>query len=405
MAFTAITPTAVAVGAPLNNALMDLIRTNFDHFNGLVTQSVTTTASPTFADLTLTGKLSVGSALTGTDEAYFSAGFKHSTAKSMFIYNDADGCGIATKKTGTTFGTMLYMNDSATKSMSFYVDGSNKMSIDSSGLLTVGASVNTRTTPQLFFQEYTSTAISPVVEMNWVSAGAAYYGVRGAGGVGYHSWGKYAGAVATEYMSLSDSGNLSVAGTISVATDVTAGGTIKIKNDAAKAFYFYNNANTVQGSILQQGNKIYLAAGANYTVGLNMDTGGIIYMPQVWANTTTGTTNAMIMAADGSIYRSTGSSARYKENINTYNVDALAKVLALRPVTHQYKISHCKDRREILGFIAEEVNEIEPLLVDLTEIDGEIVPDSVRYAHITALLTKAIQELNARLEALEGKTA
>src|SRR4029079_17250903 len=52
-----------------------------------------------------------------------------------------------------------------------------------------------------------------------------------------------------------------------------------------------------------------------------------------------------------------------------------------------------------IGFIAEEVNEVEPFLVAPESGD---MPMALMYGQFTALLAKAMQELDLRLSALEG---
>lgn len=89
------------------------------------------------------------------------------------------------------------------------------------------------------------------------------------------------------------------------------------------------------------------------------------------------------------------SSARYKENI----VDSpygLNEVLAMRPVTFTYK---AEPTRHDVGFIAEEMEQVIAEVV-AKNLDGE--PDAISYDRLTSVLCKAIQELEARVAALEG---
>lgn len=83
--------------------------------------------------------------------------------------------------------------------------------------------------------------------------------------------------------------------------------------------------------------------------------------------------------------------------------ESLADIAALKPVAFTFNESG--DRR--IGFIAEEVNKIDPRLVDLAQADttfpdssGTIAkgdPISVEYGNITALLVKAVQNIISRL--------
>ena len=78
---------------------------------------------------------------------------------------------------------------------------------------------------------------------------------------------------------------------------------------------------------------------------------------------------------------------------NIANLDlGLDTVLALRPVTFDWKANG--GQPTTLGFIAEEVEAVSPLLAAYTDA-GEL--RSVQYAQMSALTVKAIQELAARL--------
>jgi hypothetical protein len=78
------------------------------------------------------------------------------------------------------------------------------------------------------------------------------------------------------------------------------------------------------------------------------------------------------------------SSRRYKKNIVDLN-DGLSIIRSLRPVTFNF----IEDDREGIGFIAEEINEIDPRLVGFDKLGR---PDTVEYQLITAYLAKAIQQ-------------
>jgi hypothetical protein len=71
----------------------------------------------------------------------------------------------------------------------------------------------------------------------------------------------------------------------------------------------------------------------------------------------------------------------------------------MRPVTFTYK---AEPERHDVGFIAEEMVNVIPEVVAKT-IEGE--PDAISYDRLTSVLCKAIQELNAKVEALEARIA
>lgn len=84
------------------------------------------------------------------------------------------------------------------------------------------------------------------------------------------------------------------------------------------------------------------------------------------------------------------SSARYKRDIHDLELglDALAK---LRPVSYVWKDSGVAD----IGFVAEEVAEVDPRLV---EYDAEGRVEGVRYDRLSALLAVALREQRAEAE-------
>lgn len=89
------------------------------------------------------------------------------------------------------------------------------------------------------------------------------------------------------------------------------------------------------------------------------------------------------------------SSLRYKDNVANFTRgwDLISK---LRPVTFDWK----SDGRRDIGFIAEEVNEIEPLLT-LRRPDGQI--EGVKYAQITTALVNTVKEQNTQIEKLRAE--
>jgi hypothetical protein len=73
----------------------------------------------------------------------------------------------------------------------------------------------------------------------------------------------------------------------------------------------------------------------------------------------------------------------------------LAEVLQLRAREFDWDEQHGHGKHDV-GFVAEEVEEVNPLLVTYRpELTG------VKYNRLTALLVKAIQELEARVVELE----
>ena len=98
----------------------------------------------------------------------------------------------------------------------------------------------------------------------------------------------------------------------------------------------------------------------------------------------------------GTIRRST-SSKRYKNTI-TDATHGLTKLLSLRSVT--FKGNNDGDT-VFGGLIAEEVHDAG--LTEFVQYDDDNKPDALAYGNMVSLCIKAIQELEARLTALESK--
>ena len=92
----------------------------------------------------------------------------------------------------------------------------------------------------------------------------------------------------------------------------------------------------------------------------------------------------------------TFSDYRLKENIN-YEFDALSRVTQLKPARFNFKNDADKT---VDGFIAHEVSDIVPEAIT-GEKDGQEM-QGIDQSKLVPLLTKAIQELEARVKTLEG---
>lgn len=125
-----------------------------------------------------------------------------------------------------------------------------------------------------------------------------------------------------------------------------------------------------------------------------LHTDGRIYSPPTYG-TTTGNAANMYIHSNGRFYRST-SSARYKKNIEDYT-GGLEKLHRIRPVTYEEK--NTDDGKRYAGFIAEEMDAAG--LVEFVNYDEQDRPDALQYGHITALLAKAVQELDGKVDMLE----
>ena len=115
-------------------------------------------------------------------------------------------------------------------------------------------------------------------------------------------------------------------------------------------------------------------------------------------NYTTGAAANMVINNAGAMLRST-SSRRYKRNIQDAQ-HGLADILKLRPVTYQ---GNNDGAITFGGFIAEEVHEAG--LSEFVSYNDSGQPDALYYGNMVSVLAKGIQELSARVVALETALA
>ena len=109
------------------------------------------------------------------------------------------------------------------------------------------------------------------------------------------------------------------------------------------------------------------------------------------------------------------SDAKLKENVRALEAGTLVKLMRLSPKTYtwkkdaQYDFLNLKDRQQI-GFLAQELEAEFPEVVQTTtqtDADGEVAVDhelkSVNYSALVPVLTKAIQEQQEMIEALQAR--
>ena len=99
-----------------------------------------------------------------------------------------------------------------------------------------------------------------------------------------------------------------------------------------------------------------------------------------------------------------------KRDITTFT-NATKVIMSLRPVTYQWQdqTEYQKFKRtspratnpKEIGFIAQEVEQVLPDVIGIDDMGNKLV----NYTAIIPILTSAIQELNAKVEALEEKIA
>jgi len=115
----------------------------------------------------------------------------------------------------------------------------------------------------------------------------------------------------------------------------------------------------------------------------------------------------LTIASDGTVSGELNdtSDIAFKENVTTIS-SGLTNINALNPVSFNWKSDMGKGdgTRKTMGFIAQEVEEILPDLVTGKDFDAEtnLTGKSIHTGGIVAHLVKAVQELSAKVEALEN---
>jgi hypothetical protein len=117
--------------------------------------------------------------------------------------------------------------------------------------------------------------------------------------------------------------------------------------------------------------------------------------------------------AEGNViaYSSTISSdVRLKENIETIEESSLDKIMSLRPVNFEWKAQKRKGKYKNSGFIAQEVEEIIPNVIEETiklndesneNLENETMYKHIKYNELVPYLTHAIQEQQKEIKGLK----
>lgn len=224
-----------------------------------------------------------------------------------------------------------------------------------------------------------------------------------------------AGAIAsfTQAMTLDASGNLGVGTTTTDpyslgstgrtialnSSNGDVGSLVSISSDGIRRGYFFANSSNV---VLSAYASIPLVLKTADTERARITAGGEVYIA---GTTDQGAYNLQVNGTGvwGAGAYVNGSDARLKDNIKSLD-SGLDVVNAMRPVTFQYKPEYSKDQSVQPGFIAQELQEAmagKPYLEGVVQEGPNHL--NVAYQNIIPILVKAIQELEAKVAALEAK--
>ncbi len=131
-----------------------------------------------------------------------------------------------------------------------------------------------------------------------------------------------------------------------------------------------------------------------------------------WYNNTSSDSSNAHIGSGGRISRVTSSSKRYKHDITKDIKDKLNPHRLYDVGIYQYKfnddyLSPESDRykKDVIGFVVEDMVKHYPIAVDYAEIDGEKVPENWNDRYIIPALTKLVQEQHQEIENLKSEVA
>lgn len=340
--------------------------------------------------LTAAGNVGIGTSSPGSNRLYITA----PDGTAPLTLNSAGGSdatrALNFNVAGDNYGKILVPSGSG-GAMAFWTGGANaaveRARIDSSGNFIVGGTAATNTAANRG-NITLNGASSAILSIGTGGTERGYIFTQGTDIIANSSTGAFTvqsagaspvifGTSATERARIDSGGSLLLGKTsYNVATEG-----MMLANNAGNPHRLFITK-TASGSI----NAVYFYYGSTYVGGLNFD------------NTSTSL--------------ATSSDYRLKQDVENVS-DGLAKVCALRPVYHKWNsdvAEHGHDQaKTVSGFIAHEVQDVFPDAVfgqkDAVDDEGNIKPQTLDYSKLVPMLTAAIQELKAELDATKAELA
>ncbi|MBI4118647.1 MAG: tail fiber domain-containing protein, partial [Parcubacteria group bacterium] len=126
----------------------------------------------------------------------------------------------------------------------------------------------------------------------------------------------------------------------------------------------------------------------------------------IYATFATANTEALCWDASGaSLITDCTSLSQFKENVVDLSLGGLATVMQLTPREYDW-IGKEAGIKHDLGFVAEEVNAVSPLLASYNyDMDGVLKLNGVKYDRMTALLALALQDIGSRIDLVSAPTS
>ena len=300
-----------------------------------------------------------------------------------------DDCGVDFSAFASPYGSFKWTQSASTV-----------MTLDASGNLSNVGNVSFNTGGLATYLRPSGTAYTQIGDNQTLGAGTSFVIGSSPAYLGFITAG-------TERARIDSSGNLLVGTTASLGkvtiSSSTNSGHLYLTGAQQNAIQFTTAAGGAgfiigRSSSADNANNFFVYDNSVNSTRMLLDVNGYLTCLGVY-NNAAAATNAVNVNSSGVVYRST-SSRKYKEEI----LDAdfgLADVLKLRPITYASKNKDISGDRRFGGLIAEEVDEAGlGIFVEYAD-DGS--PDNVHYGNMVSLAFKAIQELSAKVTALEAK--
>jgi len=297
--------------------------------------------------------------------------------------------------------------DGTSKDIKFQANGVEKASIDSSGNLTVSGNLTSlgiddnadATAITIDSNENVGIGTSPSYKLHTLigSGEANGVGILNTSGQGLNIYTDSTAANADVSIDQGASG---------AAIIFRQNGTERMRISLTQLLIGATTASGISNSNSNFG--LALSGGGQITSGTDNDTNAILNMSN-GSNEhhvlfrSDGTTTGYISTNGSSVAYNTGSDYRLKENVD-YTWDATTRLKQLKPA----RFNFISDDTNTLvdGFIAHEVQDIVPEAIsgekDAVDSDGNIDPQGIDQSKLVPLLVKTIQELEARIAALEA---
>ena len=411
------------------------------------------TTSPTIRlDVRESGS-SLPTATAGTVARFYSTGASGFDATIAIVGGNAGRSGVEFSDTDSaTVGRIYY--DHTSNFMDFFTSGAERMRIDSTGNVGIGT-----TSPSGWNGKTLSVASTTNDAGLRIDGNLGSWGVGGGGtATGSNSLRFYNFTSSFEAMRIDSSGNVLIGQSVQsgnekllVLANQASSLNVRIRNDSSSAsagaaialnasgntwgiecgssaknsnaltfLLDYNGTNSEKMRIDSSGNLLVgKTAPSNATVGFEGRANGVVF--STLAASTSGSSTMHVYSTGASAYRfyvtmdgtvnatsiviSAISDERLKENIKDIDT-GLNSIMALKPRRFDWKDGKGQNKKNVAGFIAQEFETVFPECVG-TSKSGE---DGIEYKNINhetliPTLVKAIQELNAKVTALEAQLA